>query len=146
MFNHSNKDFLSFIYSLNLSCLELDLITPLTLEQQKAKMRICMFWMTCIKSSQESPNRIIIKGLAILDQHMTGELIQGIPVVANRDTIDYFKGEEIPDNIRAIPYLGFGISQARFIKDSNNYYLDKQPNVKAYFNGFEQYINDNMQK
>ena len=31
-----------------------------------------------------------VKGLAILDRDMTGELIQGIPVVANRETIDDF--------------------------------------------------------
>lgn len=31
---------------------------------------------------------INVKGLAILDRDMTGELIQGVPVVANRETID----------------------------------------------------------
>ena len=92
-------------------------------------------------------DRLVIVGYSFGDPHINSILNRFV----RRETtdiqiIDYFKGEEIPENIIAIPYVGFGISQARFIKDSNNYYLDKQPNVKAYFNGFEQYINDNMQK
>jgi exopolysaccharide biosynthesis polyprenyl glycosylphosphotransferase len=44
-----------------------------------------------IRSIQnDKRGNIIIKGVAILDRDMTGELIQDIPVVANRETIDDF--------------------------------------------------------
>ncbi len=40
--------------------------------------------------SQDKRGDINVKGIAILDKDMTGELILGIPVVANRNTIDDF--------------------------------------------------------
>ncbi len=40
--------------------------------------------------SQNKRGDIRVKGIAILDRDMTGELILGIPVVANRNTIDDF--------------------------------------------------------
>ena len=39
---------------------------------------------------RDKRGNIYVKGLAILDRDVTGELIQGIPVVANRETIDDF--------------------------------------------------------
>ena len=39
---------------------------------------------------RDKRGNINVKGVAVLDQDMTGELILGIPVVANRETIDDF--------------------------------------------------------
>ncbi len=39
---------------------------------------------------KDTRGNINVKGIAVLDKDMTGDLIMGIPVVANRDTIDDF--------------------------------------------------------
>ena len=92
-------------------------------------------------------DRLVIVGYSFGDPHINSILKRFV----KRDSteiliIDYFEGDRIPDGISAILYHGFGISQARFIKDGKTYFADKQPNIKAYFDGFEQYINENLQK
>ena len=90
-------------------------------------------------------DRLVIAGYSFGDPHINSILKRFVKRESTEiQIIDYFEGDKIPDRIRAIPHLAFGILQARFIKDGDTYYIDKQPNIKTYFGGFEQYVNENL--
>ncbi len=73
-------------------------VTYKSIRWGKRDVKRSMFLISTMAESEAAIDSILrdkrgninVKGLAILDRDMTGELIQGIPVVANRETIDDF--------------------------------------------------------
>ena len=91
-------------------------------------------------------NRLLIVGYSFGDPYINTILKRYIRFDSTEIIIvDSFQGEQSDERLRAIPYKSFGISGASFIGDGSLLYLDKNPQIKLYIKGFEQYIIDNLQ-
>ena len=92
-------------------------------------------------------NRLVIVGYSFGDPYINSILKRFIRFDSTEIIIvDFFQGEQLDEKLRAIPYKGFGIRGASFIGDGSLLYLDKNPQIKLYIKGFEQYMIDILQK
>lgn len=92
-----------------------------------------------------SCNRLVVIGYSFEDPHINAILRKFIKLDSTEIIIvDYSKDEKLPDKLRAIPYRVFGISGAKFVGERNALYLDKNPHIHLYLDGFEQFINDSI--
>lgn len=90
-------------------------------------------------------SRLVVIGYSFEDPHINAILNKFI----NQDLtdiviVDSCKDNYLPDRLRGIPYRAFGIPSAKFIGERNSLYLDKNPHIHLYLDGFEQFINDNI--
>lgn len=90
-------------------------------------------------------SRLVVIGYSFEDPHINAILNKFI----NQDLseiviVDYCEDDILPDRLRGIPYRVFGIPGAEFIGERNALYLDKNPHIHLYLDGFEQYLNDNI--
>ena len=90
-------------------------------------------------------NRLVIVGYSFRDPHLNAILRNFVKLNSTDIVIvDYCKDNKMPNRLRGIPYQVFGIPGAKFIGERNSLYLDKDPHIHLYLDGFEQYINDNI--
>ena len=93
-----------------------------------------------------SCSRLVIVGYSFEDPHINAILRKFVKLDSTEIVIvDYCKGDKIRDELRGIPYQVFGIQGAQFIGENNFLYLDKNPHIHLYLDGFEQYILENME-
>ena len=92
-------------------------------------------------------NRLVIVGYSFGDPYINTILNKFVRIESTEIIIvDYYEGQQLPISLRSIPYQVFGIHGATFIGDSSMLYLDKNPQIKLYIRGFEQYMIDYLQK
>lgn len=90
-------------------------------------------------------NRLVIVGYSFGDPYINSILKRFIRLDSTEIVIvDYCQGDQLPDRFQSIPYRGFGILQAKFIDNGRMLCVDKNPLIRLYLKGFEQYIIDNL--
>lgn len=90
-------------------------------------------------------NRLVVVGYSFEDPHINAILRKFIKLDSTEIVIvDYCKDNKLRDELRRIPYQVFGIPGAKFMGKRNALYLDNNPHIHLYIDGFEQFINDNI--
>ena len=90
-------------------------------------------------------DRLIIAGYSFGDPYVNSILKKFVKFRSTEIIIvDYNHGSQLPERLTSIPYWRFGIPQAKFIEKGSIFILDKNPHIKLYVKGFEQYIFDNL--
>lgn len=103
------------------------------------------FGIAALMNDCNTCNRLVIVGYSFGDPHINAILRKFVKLDSTEIVIvDYCKDDKLHDGLRGIPYQVFGIPGAQFIGERNALYLDKNPHIHLYLDGFEQFIIDNM--
>ena len=88
-------------------------------------------------------SRLVIVGYSFGDPYINSILKRFIKFDSTEIIIiDYYEGEHLSDAFRGIPYLVFGIPQAKFIGEGSFLCLDKNHRIKLYLGGIEKYMTE----
>lgn len=114
-------------------------------KSQRIMSELSNFGIAAFMNDCNTCDRLIIAGYSFVDPYVNSILKKYVKFRSTEIIIvDYNHGSQLPERLTSIPYWRLGIPQAKFIEKGSIFILDKNPHIKLYVKGFEQYIFDNL--